>query len=148
MKQQDYSSTVTAKVTPEQAFERISRVADWWTRAFTGAAQKVGDTFTVRFGETFVDFKIREVVPGKNVVWQVTDCNLHWINDKKEWKETSVVWEASPVNGATRVKMTHVGLVPGVECYANCKEGWDFSVGKSLWKLLNENIGLPDQKPR
>lgn len=95
-----------------------------------------------------MDFKIREVVPGKNVVWQVTDCNLHWINDKKEWKETSVVWEASPVNGATRVKMTHVGLVPGVECYANCKEGWDFSVGKSLWKLLNENIGLPDQKPR
>jgi hypothetical protein len=49
--QQDYSSTVTAKVTPAQAFERISRVADWWTRAFTGAARKVGDTFTVRFGD-------------------------------------------------------------------------------------------------
>src|SRR5436190_6704142 len=40
MKQQDYSSTITAKVTPEQAFERISRVADWWTKGFTGAAQK------------------------------------------------------------------------------------------------------------
>ena len=148
MKQQDYSSTITAKVTPEQAFERISRVADWWTKGFTGAAQKVGDAFTVRFGETFVDFEVSEVVPGKKVVWQVTDCNLHWINDKKEWKDTSVVWEASSDNGVTRVKMTHVGLVPGAECYDNCKGGWDFCVGKSLSKLLNENRGLPDQKPR
>jgi len=116
-----------------------------WTKAFTGAAEKVGDAFTVRFGETFVDFKISEVVPGKKVVWQVTDCNLHWINDKKEWKDTSVVWEASPDNGATRVKMTHIGLVPCAECYDNCKGGWDFCVGKSLSKLLNENKGLPDQ---
>jgi hypothetical protein len=146
--QQDYSSTVTAKVTPEQAFERIGRVADWWTRAFSGAAQKVGDAFTVRFGETFVDFEVSEVVPGKKVVWQVTDCNLHWINDKKEWKGTSVVWEASPDGGATWVKMTHVGLVPGVECYDSCKPGWDFFVGESLRKLLAENRGLPDQKPR
>jgi hypothetical protein len=88
------------------------------------------------------------VVPGKKVVWQVKDCNLHWINDKKEWKDTSVVWEASSNNGATRVKMTHAGLVPGVECYDNCKGGWDFFVGESLSKLLNENKGLPDQKPR
>jgi hypothetical protein len=144
----DYSFTVTAKITPEQAFERISHVADWWTRAFTGAAQKVGDTFTVRFGDTFVDFRVSEVVPGKKVVWQVTDCNLHWINEKKEWKGTSVVWEASTDNGATRIKMTHVGLVPGVECYENCKPGWDFCVGESLRKLLTENKGLPDQKPR
>src|SRR5215469_15722208 len=49
---QNYSSSVTAKVTPEQAFERISRVPDWWTKGFTGAAQKVGDAFTVRFGKT------------------------------------------------------------------------------------------------
>ncbi len=70
MKQQDYSSIITAKVTPEQAFERISRVADWWTNAFTGAAQKVGDAFTVRFGETFVDFKVTEAVPGKKTIFK------------------------------------------------------------------------------
>jgi hypothetical protein len=146
MTQQSYSSSVTAKVTPEQAFERISRVPDWWTKGFTGAAQKVGDAFTVRFGETFVDFKVSEVVPGRKVVWQVTDCNLHFVNDKKEWKDTSVVWEATPANGATQVRMTHVGLVPDVECYGNCKTGWDFFVGESLLRLLNENKGLPDRQ--
>ena len=146
MTQQNYSSTVTAKVTPEQAIDKISRVPEWWTKGFAGAAQKVGDAFTVRFGETFVNFKISEVVPGKKVVWQVTDCNLHFVNDKKEWKDTSVVWEASPSNGGTQVRMTHVGLVPGVECYGNCKEGWDFFVGESLSKLLNGNKGLPDRQ--
>ena len=120
---------------------------DWWTKWFTGAAQKVGDAFTVRFGEIFVDFKISEVVPGKSVVLRVTDCNLQWIDDKKEWKGTSVVWETSPDNGATRVRMTHVGLAPGAECYDNCKGGWDFFVGESLSKLLNENTGIPDRKP-
>ena len=148
MKHQDYSYTVTAKVTPEQAFERISRVADWWTKGFTGAAQKVGDAFTVRFGETFVDFAVVELVPARRIVWRVTDCNLHFIADKKEWKDTRVVFDISPDGPTMKVAMTHAGLVPGIECYENCKKGWDFFVGQSLSKLLNENKGLPDQKPR
>lgn len=144
----DYHRSIQADISPAEALSRISRVSDWWTKNFTGRSQNPGDTFTVRFGETFVDFKVKEVVPGKKVVWQVTDCNLHWINDKKEWKHTSIVWEVSPNNEATHVKMTHVGLVPGVECYANCEKGWDFCVGESLLKLLTENRGLPDQRPR
>jgi hypothetical protein len=56
MTQQDYTATISAKITAKEAIDRISRVPDWWTKGFTGAAHKVGDTFTVRFGETFVDF--------------------------------------------------------------------------------------------
>ena len=80
MKHQDYSYTVTAKVTPEQAFERISRVADWWTKGFTGAAQKVGDAFTVRFGETFVDFAVVDLVPARRIVWRVSLPLLSHLN--------------------------------------------------------------------
>jgi hypothetical protein len=142
----DYQRSIQAGISPAEALSRISRVPDWWTKNFTGRSGNPGDRFTVRFGETFVDFQVSEVVPGKKAVWQVTDCNLHWINDKKEWKGTSVVWEVSSRNGATQVKMTHAGLVPGVECYGNCKPGWDFFVGESLLKLLTENQGLPDQR--
>jgi len=35
------------------------------------------------------------------------------------------------------------GFGSGVECYGNCKIGWDFCVGESLLKLLTENKGLP-----
>src|SRR5438552_2984859 len=115
----DYQCTTEAPVTPGEAFEKISRVPEWWAADFKGRAQKPGDTFTVRFGETVVDFKIVEAVPGKRVVWQVTDCyiNLHRLKDKTEWTGTSIVWEVAPSDGATTVSMTHRGLAPEVECY-------------------------------
>ncbi|HZQ54615.1 MAG TPA: SRPBCC domain-containing protein [Bryobacteraceae bacterium] len=144
----DYQRTIQAGISPAEALSRINRVSDWWTKNFNGRSQNPDDQFTIRFGETFVDFQVSEVVPGKKVAWQVTDCNLHWINDKKEWKGSSIVWELSSNDGTTQVKMKHVGLAPRAECYANCKAGWDFFVGESLLKLLNENQGLPDQRPR
>src|SRR6516165_4616147 len=109
MTQKDYTATISAKITAKEAIDRISRVTDWWTKGFTGASQKSGDTFTVRFGVTFVDFRVSEVVPSKRIVWQVTDCNLHFIPNKKEWNDTRVVWEVSTEKGSTSVHMTHVG---------------------------------------
>ncbi len=146
MKNQNYSKTITAKISPSEAANRISRVSDWWTKNIKGASQKLGDNFTVNFGETFVDFKIVELIPGKKIVWQVTNSNLHWINDKKEWNDTQVVWDISTRNNETTIQMTHVGLVPGVECYDNCENGWNHYVGVSLLSLLTKNIGVL-QKP-
>lgn len=146
MTQQDFTASISARITAKEATDRISRVPDWWTKGFTGLARKAGDTFTVRFGDTFVDFLVAEVIPEKRIVWQVTDCNLHFISNKKEWNNTKVVWEVSPEHDSTRVRMTHVGLVPTHQCYENCEEGWKFYVGKSLLKLLTENSGLPDGK--
>ena len=56
------------------------------------------------------------------------------------------MWEVSTEKGATKISMAHVGLVPGIECYEDCKAGWDFYVGESLLKLLTENKGLPDRE--
>jgi Activator of Hsp90 ATPase homolog 1-like protein len=144
----DYSASITANITAQEATERINRVADWWTAGFTGASRKVGDAFTVRFGDTFVDFAVAELVPSKKIAWRVTDCNLHFIEDKKEWKDTRVVFDISSDGAATTVTMTHAGLVPGVECYNACKKGWDFYILESLQKLLRENKGIPDGQRR
>ncbi len=144
MESQDYRATIKARVSPGEAFEKINRVSRWWTKGFSGESGKRGDRFTVRFGETFVDFQIVELDPPSRIVWEVTDCNLAWIGNRKEWKGTRVLWELAAENGSTEVRMTHVGLVPTAECYGNCKPGWDFYVTRSLQKLLAEDIGLPD----
>ncbi len=144
----DYQATISAKVSTDEAFQKISKVSQWWTKGFTGKSSELGDRFTVRFGETFVDFKIAELKPNTRIVWEVTDCNLAWIGNKTEWKGTRVLWELTPKDGTTEVRMTHAGLVPGAECYDNCKPGWDFYVATSLRKLLAENKGLPDGEPR
>ena len=145
---QDYSASITANITAQEATERINRVADWWTTSFTGGSGKVGDAFTVRFGDTFVDFVVVELVPARKIVWRVTDCNLHFIEDKKEWKDTRVTLDISSDGGVTTVTMTHDGLAPGVECHENCERGWNFYVKESLQKLLRENHGLPDGRKR
>ncbi len=146
MKQQDYHSSITAHIGATEAFEKINRVSDWWTAGVQGNSRNVGDAFTVRFGETFVTFEIVEVIHDKRIVWLVTDCNLHWIRNKTEWKDTKIVWDVWPDNGVTRISMTHVGLVPGIECYSDCVSGWNFYVAESLLKLLTEGKGLPDRE--
>ncbi len=139
----DYTATVVVDKTPQEAFNAIADVGAWWAKSFKGNAKNVNDVFSVKFGETFVDFKIIESVPGKRVVWLVTDCNLHWLSDKKEWNGTRVVWDINPVGNATEIAMTHIGIVPESECYSDCSVGWDEHIKSSLYKLLSEGVGLP-----
>jgi hypothetical protein len=140
----DFTTALVVNQTPEEAFDAIADVGAWWTRSFKGNAKNENDVFSVTFGETSVDFKVTESVPGKKLVWLVTDSYLHWLADKREWTGTSVAWDITTTGSATQIVMTHIGLVPEVECFENCKKGWSFYVGESLYKLLTENKGSPD----
>ncbi len=144
MKKQDFNATITVKTTPKEAFKKIAQVGDWWAKDFTGKAGKLNDTFTIRFGDTFVDFKITEVIPDTKIVWYVTDSYLPWLSDKKEWNNTQVMYEVSTKNNLTKIDFIHVGLVPEIECYERCEKGWTRFVTISLPKFLNEGKGLPE----
>src|SRR5579872_627331 len=120
MKALNYHHRFTADVTPEEAFDAINDVKAWWARCFEGHAEAVHDLFSMPFGKTWVNFEVIESVPGQKIVWLVTDCNIEFVEDKKEWKDTTVVFEIRPVGSGVEVSMTHIGLVPEVECYANC----------------------------
>jgi Activator of Hsp90 ATPase homolog 1-like protein len=146
MKKQDYMSTILVKATTNKAFKSINDVAAWWTENIEGSSEKGNDVFIVHFGEAFVTMKIVESVPDKRVVWNVTDCYLHWLADKKEWKDTRIVFDISAEGDSTRIEFTHVGLTPQVECYDSCVKGWDQYIKDSLSRLINEGKGLPQRK--
>ena len=148
MKKQDYTYVFTTDITPVEALDAISRATEWRAQDFEGSSQKLNDVFTVHFGEVSVTFRIVEVVPGKKIVWLVTDCNLTWLKDIKEWNGTRIEWEVSTVKNKTQISMTHVGLVPGIECYNDCENGWNFHIGTSLFKLITEGVGMPDVSTR
>ncbi len=104
--QKDFSYSFTVKASAKDAMKSISEVDAWWAKKFKGQAAKLNDTFSVYFGgpkDTFVDFKISEVIPNKKVVWYVSDCNLHWINDKKEWKNNECIWNLTEKGGKTSI---------------------------------------------
>ncbi len=144
MQQQDYQSSITADITPEEAFDKISRVSEWWGRNFEGQSRKLNDIFTVRFsnGDMYT-MKIVELVPNKKVAWQLVDSNQTWHPDSTEWTGTKIVWEISFPKNATQIDMTHVGLVPSFECYDRCNQGWNYLIKQSLFQFINENKGLP-----
>ena len=146
MKNQDYKKTFTSDVNSKKAFANIVDVSGWWTNSFKGSAMNSGDEFEVNFSATWVKFKVVESIPYEKLTWLVTSCNLDWINNKTEWKGTKLLWEIFPGNGETEISMTHIGLIPAAECYKDCRKGWNFYIEKSLYRLLTENKGLPDQE--
>ena len=117
MTNQDYSLSISAPVSASDAYDKIARVSEWWAKDFKGSAGNSGDMFTVRFGETFVDFQITEAVPGRKVVWHVTNCHLPWLTgqDRVERHECRLRGFRRPERDDC--DLTHEGLVPEVECF-------------------------------
>jgi len=146
MKQQDYTAIIAVNANASDAYDCINRVSAWWTENLEGSSEKMGDVFTVTFGETFVTFEVNEAVPAQKVEWLVTSCYLHWLNDKEDWLGTKVRFELTPQGGGTQIVFTHIGLVPKVECYNNCVKGWDQYIKSSLFALINTGNGMPTRR--
>ena len=144
MKEQDYHSSITASVTPQEAFEKISHVSEWWAKDFEGKSEEPHDVFTVRFpnGDMY-KVKVSEIIPHKKITWEVIDSYQGWHDNHTEWVGTTIVWEVLSPKDSLEVKMTHIGLVPEFECFDKCSHGWDYLMQKSLLELLNEGKGLP-----
>lgn len=146
MENTHYNCTFSVPQSAAQVLQSVCDVKKWWTEHVEGETEKTGDTFTIRFGETWVNFRVTKIEPGKGVEWLVTDCNLHWLEDKKEWNDTRMQFDLSENGDGTTMSVTHLGLTPQLACYDNCKKGWDFYAGESLPKLITENTGKPDRR--
>jgi hypothetical protein len=145
MKPKDYQCRIDVVKTPAEAFAAIQQVSGWWTENFEGHSRTVNDVFTVHFGKTFVRFKVLESRKNSSLLWEVTECYLDWLKDKKEWLGSRILWEIAPKNSGSEITMTHIGLVPGIECFESCREGWNHFIQDSLFRLVSENKGLPEK---
>lgn len=147
MKQQDYHTSITVDATAQEAFDLINSVTLWWTENLEGSSQKLDDEFSVRFGDVhYSKQKLVELVPGKKVVWLVTDSKLNFIKDKQEWNNTRISFDISSQNGKTKVLFTHIGLAPAVECFDACSNAWSQYIQQSLQSLINTGTGQPTRK--
>ncbi|MBX9785385.1 MAG: SRPBCC domain-containing protein [Chitinophagaceae bacterium] len=112
-----------------------------------GDTENLNGVFTIDWGGgNFVTFKLIEVITDKKIIWLVTDSNLNWLNDKKEWTYTRMSFEIASINGKTQIHFTHIGLVPEAECYDMCAKDRDQYIKGSLYKLITEGAGQPQIK--
>src|SRR5580765_4134347 len=104
MKKNDFTSSITAKISADEAIKKISNVPEWWGVSFTGNAKNKNDEFIIKMGGvSFFNFTVTELVPGKRVVWLVTDCNMPWYSDKKEWADTRLIFDLHEQDGITEL---------------------------------------------
>ena len=133
----DFTTSFTVDQSPEEVFEAINNVREWWGGEIEGASTRVGDEFSYRYKDLhFSRQKVSELVPGRKVVWRVIDAALTFTKDQGEWKGTDIVFEISRKGGRTEVQFTHVGLVPAFQCFEDCSAGWRYYVNGSLMHFI------------
>jgi len=141
----NFTASFVVDQSPKEVFEAINNVRGWWSETVEGATDKVGAIFKYRHKDLHRSTqKIVQLVPGKKVRWRVQEGYLSFVKDKQEWKGTEIVFDIARKDGKTQLRMTHVGLVPGLECFSDCSGGWSFYFGRSLRKLITTGKGQPD----
>jgi hypothetical protein len=143
METNDFNTNISAKISADEAIKKISNVPEWWGVTFTGSAEKQNDQFIIKMGvDSFFNFTVSELIPGKRVVWLITDCNMPWYSDKKEWANTRLIFDVAGNNGVTELRFKHEGLTPEVECYKDCAPGWTHWINTSLSSYFTAGRGI------
>jgi hypothetical protein len=138
MKSKSYTKTIEVAQKPQEVFNAISDVTNWWSKDFEGKSKNINDAFIIHHPhQHYSKQKLIEVIPGKKMVWLVTESKLDWIkNNKSEWTNTKLIFEITTNDDKTELYFTHEGLTPEKECYAMCEKGWEIVVGDLLLKRI------------
>lgn len=141
----NYTTTFTVDQTPEAVFAAINNVRGWWSDEIEGKTDQLGD-FKYHYKDIHrCTLRITELSPAKKVVWHVVDNDFNFVKDKREWKDTDIVFEIARKEDKTEVRFTHVGLHPSHECYNVCSDAWGTYINGSLRNLIIQGKGQPNQ---
>lgn len=138
----DYAYAMTVHAALPQVIAAVTDdalIRGWWTAATR--SERDGDDVRLFMsdGVLMAGFRI-EHGPGSGVVtWTVTACVLD------DWIGTTPSFSARQnEDGTTAVEFRHVGLRPALECFDQCRAGWNHFM-PSLHQFLETGEGRPNQ---
>lgn len=136
----DYQSQVTFTATPEVVFAALTTtdgLTAWWTPV-TGDGLAGGElTFTFGPASQAV-MRVDTAECGVAVHWTNLDCMF------EDWIGTTVHFDMEPtLAGGTELRFRHGGLTPRLECYLDCRSGWDHFI-PSLRAYVETGTGNPN----
>ena len=145
-----YGTIIEVTANPKEVFNHVNEVSTWWVRQvagasteFEGESSKLNDVFILRHGDNhYSKHQLTEVIPGKKIVWLVTDSKLNWIKEnKQEWTGTKMIFEMVPKGEKTSLIFTHEGFVPHLACYGHCVHFWDRVIKEWLFNFIINGTG-------
>jgi len=138
-KSRSFSRRIRFKAPRERVFDAITTLdglRGWCTPFVRGSAG------TLRFEfeglSQHIIMRVDEARPDSLVKWT---CLTH--SALAEWNNTSVVWDLRQTGrDQCELRLEHVGLNPGLECYDHCEVGWDHYLS-SITGYVERGRGTP-----
>lgn len=121
---------------PDDVYKALTTrvgLAGWWTSDTQGNGEIVGGVLQFRFGNGGFDMKVVELLPGKQVLWQVVD-------GPEEWLGTTIRFDLRQEGDWTIVLFKHRGWKEPVEFMHHCSTKWAVFL-LSLKSLLETGKG-------
>jgi len=135
----NYTAIIEVEKPATDVFNALKDVSKWWSKDFEGSSTKLNDEFIINHPNAhYSKQRLVEVIPGKKIVWLVTESKLNWLEkDQQEWTNTKMIFEISTKGDKTLLKFTHEGLVPEKECYTRCEQGWNMVIKDWLFNYIS-----------
>jgi len=147
MENNSFTKTISVSKSTTQAFEAVKNFRGWWSEEIDGITDKVNETFFYHYKDIHLTKIIMtEMVPDRKIVYQILDNEFKFIKDKSEWVNTNLVFDVYEEAGNTKVKFTHLGLVPEYECFNVCNDAWTGYICNSLKNFIETGKGNPNPK--
>ena len=142
MKTMDFTTTILVDQTKKQVFDAINNPRLWWSGEINGNAKKLNDEFTYRYKDFhYSKQRVVEMIPEQKVVWLVTESVINFTENKEEWTGTRICFEIAGEGNQTRLRFSHLGLLPGIECFESCSNAWSQLIHQSLSALITTGEG-------
>ena len=130
-----YTVTIEVAKSSNHVFNHLLKdVSKFWPEEFEGQSTKLNDEFIFRSGDShYSKNKVVEWVPGKKVVWLVTESIRK--TDNFEWTGTKMIFELTPKGGNTLLTFTYDGVIPEDE-YDRLVWICDMVIKERLYNLI------------
>ena len=134
MKKTNYSVVIEVEKSPDDVFNHVINLSQWWPEEFEGEDIKLNDEFVFRSGDShYSKNKVIEFVPNKKVIWLVTESIRR--TDNYEWTGTKMIFELVPKDGSTMLKFTYDGVVLENE-YDRLVQICDMTIKEKLYNFI------------
>ena len=143
----NYQQSLSIKASPAAVYAALTTIDGlraWWTQDCEGGTA-IGDTLEFRFSACYKDMRIEELQPDNKVRWLCTRAYIvaESVSLADEWVGTQVIFHISDAGlGKTQLDLEHIGLLPSLQCYALCQNGWQHFLA-SLQQYLETGTGTP-----
>jgi Activator of Hsp90 ATPase homolog 1-like protein len=142
MQNNDCTVTIEVSKSADIVFRCITKdVAKWWGgKDLEGKSICLNDEFIINHpGSHYSKQKLTKVVPGKKVIWLVTESTMSWLKiNQHEWTNTRMIFEIAERGNKTVLRFKHEGLVPEKECYELCAKGWNTVISDYLFNWITQ----------